>query len=122
VFVRGYCYSRQLFGREYEPFEWKTNDELRRRYEEPLKVLQPSSGPQGRQKILLEFLRDDEVSEAIGNPFEREKNRVRKLLLGSCKLNDSKMEKNGSYEVTPGVRFIRALNFRKMINSSNAIT
>ena len=39
IYLRGYCYSRQLFAREYEPFEWKTTDQLRKRYEEPLRMI-----------------------------------------------------------------------------------
>ena len=40
------------------------------------------------------------------NAFEKEKNKYRKLLLGSCKMMDSKMEKNGVYEFTPSVILI----------------
>lgn len=39
VFARGWCYSRQLFVREHEPFEWKPVESLRRKYEDPLKIL-----------------------------------------------------------------------------------
>ena len=39
IFVRGWCYSRQLFVREYEPFEWKPVERLKRKYEDPLKML-----------------------------------------------------------------------------------
>jgi len=41
------------------------------------------------------MVREDEID------FEKEKNRIRKILLGSCKMNDPKMEKNGTYEITP---------------------
>ena len=50
----------------------------------------------------------DEDAEALpqdATPFEREKNKIRKILIGSCKLMDSKMEKNAAYEITPAVSF-----------------
>ncbi len=56
----------------------------------------------------MEYLRDEEVESmgADANAFEKEKNKIRKILIGSCKLNDPKMEKNGAYEFTPAVRMI----------------
>jgi hypothetical protein len=51
----------------------------------------------------LEYARDEDVEAIIDNAFEKEKNKVRKILLGSCKMNDPKMEKNGTYEITPPV-------------------
>ena len=50
----------------------------------------------------------DEDAEALpqdATPFEREKNKIRKILIGSCKLMDSKLEKNAAYEITPAVSF-----------------
>lgn len=38
------------------------------------------------------------------NQFEKEKTKFRRLVLGSCKLLDNKLEKNGTYEFIPGVR------------------
>ena len=40
IYLRGWAYSRQMFARELEPFEWKATEALKRRYEEPLKMLQ----------------------------------------------------------------------------------
>lgn len=66
VFLRGYAYSRQFFARELDPFVWKPVHQLKKRYEEPLvmllpqhKAISPASGE--RPKILLEFLRDEEI-------------------------------------------------------------
>ena len=78
---------------------------LRKKYEEPLKTLlhgaSPASGEeQQRQRIFLEFSRDEDV-EGIENEFEKEKNRVRSILVGNCRLLDAKMEKAGTYEITP---------------------
>ena len=100
IFIRGYCYNRQLFARAYEPFIWKKTEELRRRYEEPLAVVnRRNAKPSGKQTIVLEFKRDDEVAEIKDNEFLAEQNRIRKLLIGSCRLVDNKMEKNGQYEL-----------------------
>ncbi len=57
--------------------------------------------PEGQNpRITLEFLKsgpnDDDLFEA-----EREKLTKRKLLLGNCSLEDSKMEKNAAYELVP---------------------
>jgi hypothetical protein len=51
----------------------------------------------------LEFARDEDVEGIVDNMFEKEKNKFRKILIGSCKLMDAKMEKNGAYEFTPSV-------------------
>ena len=44
MFFRGWAYNRQLFAREYDPFVWRDENMLRKRYEEPLKLLQIASG------------------------------------------------------------------------------
>ena len=59
VFLRGQCYGRQLFAREYEPFEWRPAEKLRRKYEDPLKML--AAVPAGKQRIVLEFAREDDL-------------------------------------------------------------
>jgi hypothetical protein len=51
---------------------------------------------------VLEFTR---VVENLTDEL-KEKCTLRKLLLGSCKLNDSKNEKNGAFEFAPPVRDI----------------
>ena len=43
IFLRGQAYTRQMFVREYFPFERQKSKELRRRYEEPLKMLKHSN-------------------------------------------------------------------------------
>jgi len=65
VYLRGQCYNRQLFAREYEPFEWKALPLLRRRYEEPFKLLNRDPLGQTKQRIVLEYLRDEEVGLAV---------------------------------------------------------
>jgi len=129
LFMRGWCYNRQVFAREYEPFEWKPIVKLKQRFEEPLeqiaiqtakqKALQAVAAlqaPEGkgakaapvqanlatlpRKRIMLLYKRDDEVAEiSDSEQFLKEQNRVRKILIGSCKMMDSKLEKNGTYEL-----------------------
>lgn len=76
----------------------------------------------------MEYLRDEDVDvlPQDATAFDREKNKIRKILLGNCKLMDPKMEKNAAYEITPAVSK-NAINFnhatyRKMTNSLSAIT
>ena len=74
------------------------------KYEEPLAMLEgagasPASG-QKRQRIFLEFARDEDIKEAK-NDFEKIKNRVRQLLIGNCRLIDNKLEKPGNFEINP---------------------
>lgn len=56
-----------------------------------------------KQTILLEYLRDDDAIKQTENPFLAEQNRVRKVLIGNCRLMDIKMEKGGNFEMTPKV-------------------
>jgi len=90
-----------------------------------LKILsnaQPSAGT--KQRITLEYLRDEDI-DGLGqdaSTYEREKNKIRKILIGNCRMMDNKMEKNAAYEITPAVSIILFLSiFRKMISSLNAI-
>lgn len=59
--------------------------------------------PQAKQRIVLEFAREEEAS-LTESPYEKEKSKVRRLIIGSCKMMDNKLEKNGTFEFTPGVR------------------
>jgi hypothetical protein len=52
---------------------------------------------------VLEFAREEEVTGE--SQYEKEKTKFRRLVLGSCKLLDAKLEKNGTFEFTPGVSF-----------------
>mmetsp|Transcript_1541 Transcript_1541/g.2718 ORF Transcript_1541/g.2718 Transcript_1541/m.2718 type:complete len:459 (-) Transcript_1541:18-1394(-) len=106
VYLRGWAYDRQFFVREFDPFVWKPNHLLAKKYEQPLKMLkQGQAGAQSgqesqRQRILLEFTRDEEVQE-VEDKFEKAKNRERILLIGNCRMLDVKMEKAGNFEITP---------------------
>ena len=86
--------------RVHDPFKWKANEILKKKYEEPLKMLAYHKGGSGkRERMLLEFSRDEDVKE-LTDEFEAAKNRVREILLGNCRMLDNKMEKAGNYEIT----------------------
>lgn len=59
----------------------------------------------GKQRIVLEFARDEDIA-FNENQYEKEKIRFRRLTIGSCKMLDNKLEKNGTFEFTPGVSVI----------------
>ena len=103
IYLRGQAYKgRTFFMRTFSPFEWRPEAELRKKYEEPLKMLLPPAAVSNRRRIDLEFARDEDVEE-IENEFEKAKNRKRVVLVGNCRLLDPKMEKPGNYEIAPPV-------------------
>ena len=66
---------------------------LRRRYEEPLDLLQIAAGVQSttdaqRKRIYLEFSRDEDVQHLDEGDTEKSKNRIRVIMVGSCRLLD----------------------------------
>ena len=105
IYLRGHAYlGRTVFVREHMPFEWRPDHELRRRYEEPLQMLQAQGGVVSTKKrrIYLDFARDEEV-DGVENEFEASKNRKRSIMIGNCRLLDPKLEKAGTYEINPPV-------------------
>lgn len=113
IYLRGQCYSRQMGIREYTPFEWRPLDELRQRYEEPLALLaHPGAKKEGyRPRIVLEYLRDEDAAKVKDYPHLAEQNRIRKVIIGNCRLLDIKMEKNGNFECSAGVSITPISNF-----------
>ena len=69
---------------------------------------------------MLEFVREEEVNGLGDNQYEKEKTKFRRLVVGSCKLLDNKLEKPGTYELVPGVSLIVLILFRKTHNTSSA--
>ena len=62
VYLCGQANKRQISVRVYEPFDWRPVNELKRKYEKPLEVLnQVSLAPGQKQRIVLEFMRDEEA-------------------------------------------------------------
>jgi len=58
-----------------------------------------SSSENSRQKIFLEFTRDEFIDKEETDEFEKAKNRKRSIMVSNSKLLDSKMEKAGNYEI-----------------------
>lgn len=106
MFLRGWAYGRQFFAREYDPFVWRPDNYLRRNKEDPLRLLQLAAGGPGanaaqRQRIYLEFSRDEDVAFLPEDDTEKNKNRTRTIMIGNCRLLDTKLEKVGTYEINP---------------------
>ena len=53
---------------------------------------------QKKQSILMEYLRDEDAVKFTEWPFMAEQDRVRKVLIGNCRLMDNKLEKNANFE------------------------
>jgi hypothetical protein len=100
-----------MFIREYVPFEWRPLAELRRRYEEPLELFARSDKTVKKQTVLLEFMRDEEAQKYKDYPFKREQDRLRKIVIGNCRLKNTPMEKNGAYELVPKVNIFILFTF-----------
>ena len=48
-------------------------------------------------------MRDEDAAKFTDYEFMREQDRVRKLVIGNCRLMDVKNEKNGNFELAPKV-------------------
>ena len=109
IYVRGFSYRRQIFAREEDPFIWREIEVYKsRQYEELLSLREDkdeaklADDPEQLKKlrtICLEFVRSDDPDNLTEE--EREKMSIRKILIGSCKLLDNKLEKNGAYDIVP---------------------
>ena len=51
-----------------------------------------------KQSILMDYLRDEEAVKFTEWAFMAEQDRVRKVLIGNCRLLDNKLEKDMNYE------------------------
>jgi hypothetical protein len=109
IYVRGFSYKRQNFIREEDPFIWRELEYFKSKQYEELLALREDKEPEmaleyqepvkKSKTITLEFIRSDLTEELTDE--ERQKMFVRKVLIGSCKLLDNKLEKNGAYEFNP---------------------
>jgi hypothetical protein len=84
-------------------------EEVKRNYEKPLEIITPMVLAGQKQRIVLEFMRDEEAIKHEYK-FRAEQNRKRLIALSSCRLMDIKLEKAGAYELTPKVSSNRVLN------------
>ena len=93
LYLAGNCWKRSVYIRYDKPFKWPTASEMEEETEGPLSFLaRPSDKP---PRFELTF-----VKEATGlSPEQQEQTRQRKLMIGNCKLNDSKSDKAGAFEI-----------------------
>lgn len=99
IYLRGYSNSRQNFIREENPFIWRELDWYTSHRDKPyeeLLALREDQETEGVKEITLQFIRSDNPDDLTEE--EREKMFVRKITVGSCKLLDPKLEKNGAFE------------------------
>ena len=61
IYVRGQSFDRQLAVRVFEPFEWRPIEELKRNYEKPLELINVPITLNQKQRIILDFMRDEEA-------------------------------------------------------------
>ena len=99
-----------MFIREYCPFEWRPLKELQRRYQEPLELFAKLGLQNKKQTVTLEFMRDEDAAKFTDYKFMREQDRVRKIVIGNCKLKNTPMEKNGAYELVAKVSNLNHFN------------
>ena len=102
VFISASCWNRQAYWREYftpnfpdEKFFEKSIEQDY--FTEALKVKSNSLGS-NNDRIVLEFEKNTSVDDASEGSYKR------KLIIGNCRLNDTKNEKNVNYEIIIPVR------------------
>ncbi len=61
VYLRGQSFDRQLAVRVFEPFEWRPLEELKKNYEKPLELINVPVTINQKQRIVLDFMRDEEA-------------------------------------------------------------
>lgn len=96
VFVTACCWYRQVYWREYALPSYPNDEFLIKNIEQeyfidPLKI-KPNYM---NDKIVLEFVKYSDNLDKT----QLERTTKRRIIIGNCKMNDSKNEKNGSYEV-----------------------
>jgi hypothetical protein len=84
LYLAGRCWRRSLFITYDTPFKWPSSTEI---------INSSLDGP-------LNFLSNTESNTSLTLTFDKEKsNSSLKILIGNCKLNDSKLDKPGNFEV-----------------------
>lgn len=123
IFVKGHSYTRQNFIREEDPFKWRELEVYKsKQYEELLalredkKVAEGTEEAKAAKSITLEFIRSDNPDDLTEE--EREKMTFRRVVIGSCKLLDPKLEKNGAFEFVapPGEKYFECDNPKGVIS------
>ena len=116
LYVAGSCYPRQAYIADYNPISMPTDEKVRRKVEyvfDSLRIKDENSiyGP-GKKTMRLEYLKDTEDGK-------EDLKTQRKLVVGSCKLLDNKMEKPTNFEV---ILPVTTNSFRKTITSHAIIS
>lgn len=84
LYLAGRCWRRSLFITYDTPFKWPNSSEI---------INTSLDGP-------LNFLSNTESNTSLSLTFDKDKpNSSLKIVIGNCKLNDSKLDKPGSFEV-----------------------
>lgn len=93
LYIAGNCWKRSVYIRYDKPFKWPTTAEMEEESEWALGFL--NKGPEKPQRFELTFVKDGPglTSE------QQEQVKQRKIVIGNCKLNNSKSDKPGGYEI-----------------------
>ena len=104
LWVKGVCYPRQAFVSHFKPFEFPKPNELPATIEKPLDFVRVKDSMHiiGSEVklILLAFPKLTDSQASKDNPLLE-----KKIVIGSCKLNDPKLEKPVNYELILFVSF-----------------
>ena len=100
IFVTACCWNRQAYWREFFVPTFPEDKFLNKNVDqdyfvEPLKIKSNSIGS-NNDKIVLEFLKyssSEKTADRIEGTYKQ------KIIIGNCKLNDSKSEKNVNFEI-----------------------
>lgn len=93
MYIAGNCWKRSVYVRYDKPFRWPSKTEMEEESEGPLSFLAKPSDRPPRFELVF-------IKEAPGLTAEQiEHTKQRKIVIGNCKLNDSKSDKAGAFEI-----------------------
>lgn len=109
IFISAYCWERQVYWKELTEIKFPDEQFMKKVIEQDIFVdclkIKSNSPSSNNDKITLVFapdLQDDSNKENVDTTNKdenKERCYKRKMIIGNCKLNDPKSEKNGSYEI-----------------------
>ena len=108
ILISAYCWERQVYWKELTEIKFPNEKFMSKTIEQDYFVdslkLKSNSPSSNNNKITLVFTPetpDDSNKENKDTNANEDKERCfkRKIVIGNCKLNDPKSEKNGSYEI-----------------------
>jgi hypothetical protein len=93
MFVAGNCWKRSVYVRYDKAFKWPSPSEMEEESEGPLSFLAKTSDKPTRFELVF-------IKNVPGLSQEQvEQTKQRKIVFGNCKLNDSKSDKAGAFEI-----------------------